>query len=84
MVGVAKVVDFITKGRACMVGVAKVLDSIGFQTLLRTMYVPSLVKIHGSMLILEWSQGCYGRTDRRKDRRTVALLYPFATSLARG
>ena len=30
------------------------------------MYVPSLVKIHGSMLILEWSQGCYGRTDGRQ------------------
>ena len=32
------------------------------------------------MLILECSQGCYGRTDGRKDRRkdgrTVALLYP--------
>jgi hypothetical protein len=28
MVGVAKVVDFITKGRACMVGVAKVVDFI--------------------------------------------------------
>ena len=33
--------------------------SIGFQTLLRIMYVPSLVKIHGGMLILECSQGCY-------------------------
>jgi hypothetical protein len=50
--------------------------SIGFQTLLRIKYVPSLVKIHWRMLILEWSQGGYGRT--------VALLYPFATSLARG
>jgi hypothetical protein len=49
--------------------------SIGFQILLRTKYVPSFVKIHWRMLILEWSQGCYGRT--------VALLYPFATSLAR-
>jgi hypothetical protein len=37
--------------------------SIGFQTLLRTKYVPSLVKIHWRMLILEWSQGCYGRKD---------------------
>ena len=37
--------------------------SIGFQTLLRTKYVPSLFKIHWRMLILEWSQGCYGRTD---------------------
>ena len=50
--------------------------SIGFQILLRTKYVPSLVKIHWRMLILECSQGCYGRTE--------ALLYPFATSLARG
>jgi hypothetical protein len=33
--------------------------SIGFQTLLRTKYVPSLVKIHWRMLILEYSQGCY-------------------------
>jgi hypothetical protein len=30
---------------------------------LRTKYVPSLVKIHYRMLILECSQGCYGRTD---------------------
>jgi hypothetical protein len=60
--------------------------SIWFQILLRTKYVPSLVKIHWRMLILECSQGCYGRTDGwkggRKDGRTVALLYPFATSLA--
>jgi hypothetical protein len=54
--------------------------SIGFQILLRTKYVPSLVKIHWKMLILECSQGCY----RRTEGRTVALLYPFATSLARG
>jgi hypothetical protein len=33
--------------------------SIGFQALLRTKYVPSLVKIHWRMLILECSQGCY-------------------------
>jgi hypothetical protein len=33
--------------------------SIGFQILLRTNYVPSLVKIHWRMLILECSQGCY-------------------------
>jgi hypothetical protein len=33
--------------------------SIGFQTLLRTKYVPSLVKIHWRMLILQCSQGCY-------------------------
>ena len=32
---------------------------IGFQILLRTKYVPSLVKIHWRMLILECSQGCY-------------------------
>ena len=61
--------------------------STGFQTLLRTKYVPSLVKIHWRMLILECSQGCDGRTDGRtdgrKEGRTVALLYPFATSLAR-
>jgi hypothetical protein len=34
-------------------------QSIGFQILLRTMYVPSLVKIHWKMLILECSQGCH-------------------------
>jgi hypothetical protein len=33
--------------------------SIGFQILLTTKYVPSLVKIHWRMLILECSQGCY-------------------------
>ena len=33
--------------------------SIGFQILLRTKYVPSLVKIHWRMLILECSHGCY-------------------------
>jgi hypothetical protein len=33
--------------------------SIGFQILLRTKYVPSLVNIHRRMLILECSQGCY-------------------------
>ena len=50
------------------------------QILLRTKHVPSLVKIHWRMLILECSQGCY----RRKDGQTVTLLYPFATSLAKG
>ena len=50
--------------------------STGFQIFLQIKYVPSLVKIHWRMLILDCSQGCYGRT--------VALLYPFATSLARG
>ena len=33
--------------------------SIGFQILLRSKYVPSLIKIHWRMLILECSQGCY-------------------------
>ena len=33
--------------------------SIVFQILLRTKYVPCLVKIHWRMLILECSQGCY-------------------------
>ena len=33
--------------------------SIEFQILLRSKYVPSLVKIHWRMLILECSQGCY-------------------------
>jgi hypothetical protein len=33
--------------------------SIEFQTLLRTTYVPSLVKIYWRILILECSQGCY-------------------------
>jgi hypothetical protein len=37
--------------------------SIGFQTLLRTKYVPSLVKIHWRMLILECPQGCYATTN---------------------
>jgi 20S proteasome subunit beta 3 len=35
------------------------LKSIGFQIILRTKYVPNLVKIHRRMLILECSQGCY-------------------------
>ena len=34
-------------------------QSIGFQIFLRTKYVPSLVKIHWNMLILQCSQGCY-------------------------
>ena len=46
--------------------------SIGFQILLRTKSVTSLVKIHWRMLILECSQGCYRR---KEDGRTVALLY---------
>ena len=41
------------------------LENQVFQILLRTRYVPSLVKIHRRMLILECSQGCYGRTEGR-------------------
>jgi hypothetical protein len=41
--------------------------SIGFQTLPRTMYVPSLVKIHWRILILECSQGCYTVTNLPSD-----------------
>jgi hypothetical protein len=37
----------------------QIWKSIGFQTLLRTKHVPSLVKIHWRILILECSQGCY-------------------------
>ena len=33
--------------------------SIGFQILLRSKYIPCLVKIYWRMLILECSQGCY-------------------------
>jgi hypothetical protein len=42
--------------------------SIGFQTLLRTKYVPSLVKIHWRMLILVFTRMLRkdGRTDGRK------------------
>jgi hypothetical protein len=82
--------------------------SIVFQTLLWTKYVPSLVKIHWRILILECSQhlcehsrinilqwilttlGTYLVLRRvwnpigKTDGRTVALLYPFATSLTRG
>jgi hypothetical protein len=32
---------------------------LSFQTLITTTYVPSLVKIHWRILILECSQGCY-------------------------
>ena len=47
--------------------------SIGFQILLRTKYVPSLVKIHWRMLILECSQGCY----RVKIRTGDLDLWPW-------
>jgi hypothetical protein len=40
--------------------------SIGFHILWRTKYVPSLVKIHWRMLILEYSQGCYAVTNLTK------------------
>jgi hypothetical protein len=51
--------------------------SIGFQILLKTKYVPSLVKIHWRMLILECSQGCYGRTDTQKDGSVTISLRNF-------
>ena len=43
--------------------------SIGLQMLVRTKYVPSLVKIHWRILILACSKGCYGWTDGRQDGR---------------
>jgi hypothetical protein len=46
---------------------------IGFQNLLRTKYVPSLVKIHWKMLILECSQGWY----RVKIRPCDLDLWPW-------
>ena len=46
--------------------------SIGFQIFPRTKYVPSLVKIHWRMLILECSQGCY----RAKIRPCGLDLWP--------
>ena len=51
--------------------------SIGFQILLKTKYVPSLVKIHWRMLILECSQGCYGRTEGRTDGSITISLRNF-------
>ena len=51
--------------------------SIGFQILLKTKYVPSLVKIHWRMLILECSQGCYGRTEGRMDGSVTISLRNF-------
>jgi hypothetical protein len=44
--------------------------SIGFQALLRTKYVPSLVKIHWRMLILEFTRMLHGK---KFDRLTVDL-----------
>jgi hypothetical protein len=46
--------------------------SIGFQILLRTKYVPNLVKIHWRMLILEWSQGWLSLHSLKMD----ILFYP--------
>ena len=43
--------------------------STEFQIFLQTKYVPSLVKIYWRMLILDCSQGYYGRTDGRTDGR---------------
>jgi hypothetical protein len=40
-------------------GITPYLKSIGFQIPLRNKYVPILVKIHWSMLMLDCSQGCY-------------------------
>ena len=51
--------------------------SIGFQILLRTKYVLSLVKIHWRMLILECSQECYGRTDGRTNGSVTISLRNF-------
>ena len=51
--------------------------SIGFQILLRTKYVPSSIKIPLRMLILECSQGCYGRTDGRTDGSVTISLRNF-------
>jgi hypothetical protein len=47
------------------------------QNLLRTKYVPSLVKIHWRMLILECSQECYGRTNGRTDGSVTISLRNF-------
>jgi hypothetical protein len=54
--------------------------SIAFQILLRTKYVPSLVKIHWRMMIIECSQGCYGRTDGRTDGRKGINKYTKCTN----
>jgi hypothetical protein len=48
---------------------------IGFQIFLRTKYVPSLVKFHWKMLILECSQGCY----RVKIRPCDLDLWPWTS-----
>jgi hypothetical protein len=52
--------------------------SIGFQILLRINYVPSLVKIHWRMLILEFTRML------QKDGRTQYFRYIMATSLSGG
>jgi hypothetical protein len=52
--------------------------SIEFQILLKTKYVPSLVKIHWRLLILECSQRCYAGNiwpgDLTKLRRDIVML----------
>jgi hypothetical protein len=53
--------------------------SIGFQILLRTKYVPSLVKIHWRMLILECSQGCYAVI--RKEEMIMGHCCPIITTV---
>ena len=53
--------------------------SIWFQILSRTKYVPSLVKIHWRMLILECSQGCY----RVKIRPCDLDLWPMTLKINR-
>jgi hypothetical protein len=53
--------------------------SLGFQIFLRTKNVPSLVKIHWKMLILECSQGCY----RVKIRPCDLDLWPMTLKINR-
>jgi hypothetical protein len=55
--------------------------SIGFQILLRTKNVPSLVKIHWRMLILECTQGCYVVNIWRGDNKAVMIWSVFHCKL---
>jgi hypothetical protein len=57
--------------------------SIGFQTHLRTKYVPSLVKSHWRMLILECSQGCYRVKIRPCDRDLWPMTLKNVPSLVK-
>ena len=52
-------------------------SSIYFVSWYSSKYVPSLVKIHWRMLILECSQECYGRTDGRTDGSVNISLRNF-------